>query len=456
MAIQRAQQVSNQRVSALKVDSTMSALVVHNVDASGAYVSPGAGSTQVSIKEILTSSGASVIDSTNNSIGVTIRAGSAAGTEYTDGDVDVTVSGGALLFDNSSNTLRPVTITRGLPVNIIAGAGSGGTALADQAAFSSATTSLTPIGGVVIAGASDVPTGRAGAVRMSSARGLWVQPVDSSGGFLSDSTQRAVRVTSVDAVSTGPIVISSITGVSIVRPESGSTWAVRALQSSAADLQMTATPAAGSTWAVRPLQSSQADLRMTAYQSTAADFQVTVTPVAGSTFNVRPLQSSQADLRATVYQSTASDFNAVVRLTTSSGGGVEGSTTTPSTGGVLGLNVREVQPSGRQSTSILVRVDSAGASTTLISSVAGLKHCVFAFSVMSTVVGISSCAFLSSLGTAERWGLLLGTQSSGITGANLACTPPGFLFQTNTADPLGFSASSSGLYRVSVSWFSEA
>jgi hypothetical protein len=120
-------QIANQQASALRANNTITALVVHTVDADGNYVSPGAGSTQLSVREILTSSGASVMDSTNNSIGVTIRAGSAAGTEYTDGDVDATVSGGALLFDNSSNTLRSVRIDRGLPVNVVAGTISAST-----------------------------------------------------------------------------------------------------------------------------------------------------------------------------------------------------------------------------------------------------------------------------------------------------------------------------------------
>src|SRR3990167_2080454 len=121
MAIVSPKQVQNLRASALNVNSSVSALVVHSVDADGNYVSPGGGSTQVSIKEILTSCGASVMDSTNNAIGVTIRAGAAAGTEYTDGDVDLTIAGTAILFDNSTNTLRPVSVTRGLPVNVVAG-----------------------------------------------------------------------------------------------------------------------------------------------------------------------------------------------------------------------------------------------------------------------------------------------------------------------------------------------
>lgn len=65
------------------------------------------------------SSGAGLVDSSNNALGVTVRAGSAGATEYTDGDVDASVTGRALVFGNSSNTLRPVNSTRGLPVQLL-------------------------------------------------------------------------------------------------------------------------------------------------------------------------------------------------------------------------------------------------------------------------------------------------------------------------------------------------
>src|SRR5687767_11148375 len=124
------------RISAQNISSSIAALHVHTVNSSGEYVSPGVGSTQVSIKGILSADGStSLVDSTNNSLGVTIRAGSAAGTEYTDGDVDATISGGALLFDNSSNTLRPVTLTRGLPVNVVAGSAASTLVTIRQSTF---------------------------------------------------------------------------------------------------------------------------------------------------------------------------------------------------------------------------------------------------------------------------------------------------------------------------------
>jgi hypothetical protein len=101
-----------------------------------------------------------------------------------------------------------------------------------------------------------------------------------------------------------------------------------------------------------------------------------------------------------------------------------------------------------------VRIDNAAGSTTLISSVAATRHKVYAFSVTSTLVAPSSVSFNSSAAN-EQWGMLLGSASSGVTGANLAVSPPAFLFQTEAAAALMFVGASTGLYRVSVSWFSE-
>jgi hypothetical protein len=193
-SIGRPRQVSNQHASALRANGSVTALVVHAVDAEGVSAAPGGGSTQVSIKEILTSAGASVIDSTVNAIGVTIRAGSLAGTEYTDGDIDATVSGGALLFDNSSNTLRPVTITRGLPVNVVAGAAGGSTEITvRQSTAADFQATITPAGGSTF--------------RTQPGSTAWA----SSAGFHFDSS--GAMTVREQAPSTGPFVISSIVGV---------------------------------------------------------------------------------------------------------------------------------------------------------------------------------------------------------------------------------------------------
>lgn len=330
-------QLRNQLVSALEVNSSRAALIVHSVDESGNYVSPGAGSTQVSIKEIQTSSGASVMDSTNNAIGVTIRAGSAAGTEYTDGDVDASISGQAILFDNSSNTLRPVTLSRGLPVNVVAG--------------SAASTEVT--------------------IRQSTY-------TDLNGLF---------RIADRDASTN----VANVTNT---------------------------TPAS------------------TAYA-------VAVREVAHST---------------TVQVSSVAGV-VVVNLRDGSGNALESAVTTPSTT-ARGLIVRPVV-NGVQSTTVLITSTNSTALYDLISSVAGARQKVYAYMVTSTHTVPSTLFFVSS-NAIDRWHVGFGSGSSGITGANMAVTPPGWIFHTDVANALrvriegGSSAASTVIARVSISWFSEA
>lgn len=358
----------------------------------------------------------------------------------------------------------------------------------------------------------------------SGATGFYPVRLSDGSTFITDSTQRALRVTSVDVGGSTQVSISSASGrfavsgyhstgivdvtdstnlafrVNVVAGSAaGSTiYTMSAVQSTSGDaviigdtsnqairVNVVAGAAGGSTivtvstGSVRVHQSTAADLNVTVagystvmsvstgsvrvHQSTAADLNVTVagysTVMSVSTGSVRVHQSSAADLNVTVAGYVAPSTTVQVsslagavtaRNYTSSGGAVEGSTRTAASD-AIGLHVRPVLPS-LTSTSILVLIQTAGGSTVLVSSVANQSVRVFGMSVMSTVVAFSSCAFLSS-GAKERWGLLVGSGSSGITGANLAVSPPGWLFQTDAGEALNFSASSSGLYRVSVaSW----
>lgn len=143
-----------------------------------------------------------------------------------------------------------------------------------------------------------------------------------------------------------------------------------------------------------------------------------------------------------------------VGLRTSSGGLLEGSTATPATN-AIGLHVRPVL-GGLTSTSALVVSTASTAVYSVVSSATGLRTRVYAFSVTSTVAAASSCLFVSGTDTSvERWGLLLGSGSSGVTGANLAVSPPASLFETAQAAPLSFTATSTGVYRVSVAYWQE-
>ena len=79
-----------------------------------------------------------------------------------------------------------------LKVNIKAGAGSGGTALADKAAFTEGTTSHTPIGGVYNETISADPTeDQAAAVRITAKRAIHVNLRDSAGAELTAGAQYA-------------------------------------------------------------------------------------------------------------------------------------------------------------------------------------------------------------------------------------------------------------------------
>lgn len=68
--------------------------------------------------------GDSVMDGVTNAVRVNVIAGSAAGTEYNEGETAVTIRGGAAMWEDTGDTLRPVSAAKPLPVNIITGSSS--------------------------------------------------------------------------------------------------------------------------------------------------------------------------------------------------------------------------------------------------------------------------------------------------------------------------------------------
>jgi len=108
--------------------------------------------------------------------------GGGGGTQYTEGDTDASITGTAMLWEDGSDTLRSVSAAKPLPVEIIAGAGSGGTAMTDDAAFTPGTTSITPIGAMFDDVTPDsVNEGDGGVVRMSANRNLYGTIRDAAG-----------------------------------------------------------------------------------------------------------------------------------------------------------------------------------------------------------------------------------------------------------------------------------
>lgn len=80
----------------------------------------------------------SIIDGSGNQI-----TSFGGGTQYTEGDVDATITGTAMLWEDTSDTLRAVSAAKPLPVNIVAGAGSG-------TEYADGTTVATPTGAAAL------------------------------------------------------------------------------------------------------------------------------------------------------------------------------------------------------------------------------------------------------------------------------------------------------------------
>lgn len=107
---------------------------------------------------------------TDGNLKVNVAAGGTSGTQYTEGDTDVSITGTAVMWEDESDTLRSVSADKPLPVEIVAGAGSGGTAAADDADFTDGTTSGTPAMGVYEATPTTVTDGDLGIVGITEDR----------------------------------------------------------------------------------------------------------------------------------------------------------------------------------------------------------------------------------------------------------------------------------------------
>jgi hypothetical protein len=94
------------------------------------------------------------------------------GTQYTEGATDATITGTAMLWEDTGDTLVTVNASKPLPVAIISGAGSGGTAAADDADFTAGTTSGTPAMGVYESTPTSITDGDLGTVGITVDRRL--------------------------------------------------------------------------------------------------------------------------------------------------------------------------------------------------------------------------------------------------------------------------------------------
>jgi len=144
---------------------------VNSTTSTGVWVCPVAGMSALQARMSAYTDGSAVVGMlAADAAGQTVAAAGGGGSF--DG-VLLDAAGGDALTDTVNNALR---------VNIIAGAGSGGTAIADDAAFTPGTTSVTPAGATFDDVTPDsVNEGDAGALRMSANRNLYSTIRDAAG-----------------------------------------------------------------------------------------------------------------------------------------------------------------------------------------------------------------------------------------------------------------------------------
>jgi hypothetical protein len=123
------------------------------------------------------------------------------GTQYTEGDTSSSIVGTAILWEDAANTLATVSAGSPLPVAIISGAGSGGTAQDDEASFTAGTTPGTPAMGAYQATPGTLSDGELGIVGLTASRELKVKHTDAIG-----VTDNSGSLT-VDAPVTTPVFV---------------------------------------------------------------------------------------------------------------------------------------------------------------------------------------------------------------------------------------------------------
>lgn len=131
--------------------------------------------------------------------------------------VGVRDGSGDSCMDDANNALR---------VNIVAGAGSGGTAMTDDAAFTVGSTSITPVGGYYLAARDAVNDGDAGAFAMTERRAIYATLETPGGDSVMDETNNAVqvRLVATDVASGGFAMADDATftvGTTNVNPVAG-------------------------------------------------------------------------------------------------------------------------------------------------------------------------------------------------------------------------------------------
>ena len=153
-----------------------------------------------------------ILDATGNQI-----TSFGGGVQYIESEVDASITGTAMMWEDTSDTLRPVSAAKPLPVNIISGGGSGGTSLGDSGSFVFSTTSFTPVGGVYHGTRDAMSAGEAGAFAVTPKRAMYATLETPDSDSVMDDTENALKtIETRPGTATLANVASSATSVTLL------------------------------------------------------------------------------------------------------------------------------------------------------------------------------------------------------------------------------------------------
>lgn len=98
---------------------------------------------------------------------------------------------------------------------------------------------------------------------------------------------------------------------------------------------------------------------------------------------------------------------------------------------------------------------NSSGNNTIVSAVTGKKITVFAVKLLSVTTTALTAAWQDGASGTEIWRDYIQTPASVVGGANLAVTPPGFLFQTSSGTLLNLNLSSAVAVHYAISYWEE-
>lgn len=157
------------------------------------------------IRGIQSPDGNSIINETADSLKVTLYdttgAAITAGSEYTEGDTDTTISGVAIMWEDASDTLRVPSASKPLPVDIMsatAGTSAASLGKAEDAVHGSGDTGVMMLGRHLATPTNSAAAGDYCTIDVSPEGGVWNSPTPTATGGLSVTTNLDVDETEDD------------------------------------------------------------------------------------------------------------------------------------------------------------------------------------------------------------------------------------------------------------------